>query len=580
MSAFVDELRSVDIVDCVFQQCGTGISLGTATIANCLFVGCSDSAIEFSGGRATVVNCTITDCTALKGGAIKYNNTPNSSRPESELILRNTILWNNVAVQANQVFVGDSAAGLTIEFCDVQDGRNGFGGAQPTWQPTDVVYRNNISAIPLFANPDNGDYRLLPGSPCIDAGTAEGAPSTDIDGNPRPSGDFVDIGAYEYTYGDIMAISCASQPPDEMAIDETFQFALLASGQELPATIAQWDVSGGIGSISDTGLFTATDVGVGTVTATLKSNDAIAAQSTSISVVPTTYRYEFTQSLPTGVSIFSLPLQPEEPLLASTLASDLGATVVIRAVDGQFRIYIPEIEFGDFVLEGGQGVIVNLLTPADYAVQGYPWGTPIAAPIAAQTPTWAFAVAGRFTGTPTGSRLRVTNGRTHQQLLVPIDGPGHVASAFVDMSQHSVVSVGDEINVELIGPGNTPLGDARRYVISPEDISSAYLLFDMPLLPDQNQVLRNYPNPLNPETWIPYQLRHAGATGIDIYNLKGQLVRYLDLGYQQAGWYLSKERAAYWDGRDTVGEEVGSGIYFYRLRGHSSQGVQKLVVLR
>ena len=567
---------SVSISNCLIRNNGTGIFLwhnAVATVTNCVIVDSNGPGINVIGdASAAVINSTIARNISGRGGGIQYSCNP-SSVP---FVVKNTILWGNLGTAGNQIAI---AAGppMQISFCNVQGGQ---GEVAVTSVVDGIDYRNNINAEPLFANPENGDYSLLPGSPCIDAGTADGAPTTDIEGNPRPYGDFVDIGAYEYAYGDITEISFASQPPDKMAIDEVFQFVLLASGQELPATIAQWNVSSGIGNISNTGLFTATHVGVGTVTATLKSNEAIVSQSEPISVVPSSHLYQFIQSLPAGVSIFSLPLRPQEPLMASSLASDLGATVVIRAVDGQFRVYIPEIEFGDFVLEGGQGVIVNLLTPTDYTVQGYPWGTPIAAPTTAQTPTWAFAVAGRFAGTPRGSQLRVTNRRTNQQLLVPIEGSAVVATAFVDMSQHSVVVAGDEITVELIGPGNTSLSKPRRYVVSSEDISSAYLLFDMPFFPDQNRVLRNYPNPLNPETWIPYQLHDASVTGIDIYNVKGQLIRYLDLGYQQAGWYTSKERAAYWDGRDTVGEEVGSGIYFYRLRGHSSQGVQKLVVLR
>ena len=78
-------------------------------------------------------------------------------------------------------------------------------------------------------------------------------------------------------------------------------------------------------------------------------------------------------------------------------------------------------------------------------------------------------------------------------------------------------------------------------------------------------LLPNYPNPFNPETWIPYQLAAAASVRIRIYDSMGQRVRALDLGQRPAGSYLSRNRAAYWDGRNTLGERVATGVYFYRL---------------
>ena len=85
------------------------------------------------------------------------------------------------------------------------------------------------------------------------------------------------------------------------------------------------------------------------------------------------------------------------------------------------------------------------------------------------------------------------------------------------------------------------------------------------LLPDETSLLRNYPNPFNPETWFPYQLSRAADVTFAIYSVNGTLVRTLSLGHQAAGVYRSKSRAAYWDGRNALGEPVASGIYFYTL---------------
>ena len=95
------------------------------------------------------------------------------------------------------------------------------------------------------------------------------------------------------------------------------------------------------------------------------------------------------------------------------------------------------------------------------------------------------------------------------------------------------------------------------------------------LLPEKTALLRNYPNPFNPETWIPYQLAHAADVTLTIYDAQGVLVRQLDLGYQQAGYYTNRTRAAYWDGRNHLGEAVGSGLYFYQLRAGDYAAIQK-----
>ena len=85
------------------------------------------------------------------------------------------------------------------------------------------------------------------------------------------------------------------------------------------------------------------------------------------------------------------------------------------------------------------------------------------------------------------------------------------------------------------------------------------------LLPDETALLRNYPNPFNPETWIPYQLSKPADVTFSIYSVNGRLVRTLSLGYQAAGVYRHRSRAAYWDGRNAHGEPVASGVYFYTL---------------
>jgi len=97
---------------------------------------------------------------------------------------------------------------------------------------------------------------------------------------------------------------------------------------------------------------------------------------------------------------------------------------------------------------------------------------------------------------------------------------------------------------------------------------------------EQTQLLANYPNPFNPETWIPYQLATNANVEIHIYNIHGVLVRRLELGHQLAGTYTNRGRAAYWDGRNDVGERVASGIYFYQLQADNLSLLRKMLILK
>jgi hypothetical protein len=96
----------------------------------------------------------------------------------------------------------------------------------------------------------------------------------------------------------------------------------------------------------------------------------------------------------------------------------------------------------------------------------------------------------------------------------------------------------------------------------------------------ETKLLPNYPNPFNPETWIPYQLAADTDVQLRIYDISGTLVRGLVMGHQQAGYYVNRERAAYWNGRDENGEWVSSGLYFYQLRAGDYSAVKRMVILK
>ena len=97
-------------------------------------------------------------------------------------------------------------------------------------------------------------------------------------------------------------------------------------------------------------------------------------------------------------------------------------------------------------------------------------------------------------------------------------------------------------------------------------------------VPEETKLLLNYPNPFNPETWIPYQLAKATDVTVSIYSVNGALVRTLALGHQAAGVYQTKSRAAYWDGRNELGERIASGVYFYTLIAGDFSATGKMLV--
>ena len=98
------------------------------------------------------------------------------------------------------------------------------------------------------------------------------------------------------------------------------------------------------------------------------------------------------------------------------------------------------------------------------------------------------------------------------------------------------------------------------------------------LIPEKTALLANYPNPFNPETWIPYQLAEPAEVTLIIYDIKGRVVRTLNMGHQRAGVYQNRNRAVYWNGRNAHGELVASGVYFYTLEAGDFTATRKMLI--
>ena len=296
-----------------------------------------------------------------------------------------------------------------------------------------------------------------------------------------------------------------------------------------------------------------------------------------------------------GLNMISVPLAAPTPMTAKSLVALTGATTIIQmdAVKQRFVAWTPSAPTDGFPIEGGKGYIVNVPKARKFAFIGAPWTDPTetteTAAASPSVPTelpqeaWAFVVAGHLEGKNAldGYHVSVRNLRTNGRITAPVEGD-YFAAATADLARRSVVEVGDVIQLQVIGPRGTVESETLRVKVTPQHVANAVLSVRLDNIgtPTQNLLLQNYPNPFNPETWIPYQLATDTDVKITIYASNGGVVRTLLLGHQTTGYYTGRDRAAYWDGRNTVGEPVASGIYFYQLTTPSFHQTRRLVIVK
>ncbi len=299
-------------------------------------------------------------------------------------------------------------------------------------------------------------------------------------------------------------------------------------------------------------------------------------------------------ALAKGLNMLSVPLAPPTPMSAKKLAGLTGATTVITldSANQRFVGWTPSAPNDGFPIQGGKGYIVNVPDSRSFAFVGAPWtdrrraaASPpaISAEISQEQNVWAFVVSGHLDGRPEfeGYRVIVRNLRTNSTMSATVQGD-YFAAATADLARRSVVEAGDVIELHVIGPDGNVESQTVRFNVTPEHLANAVLSVRLDGIgkPQQNQLLQNYPNPFNPETWIPYQLSVDSPVSVSIYDRTGALVRTLSLGIQSAGFYNSRGRAAYWDGRNAFGEQVASGVYFYSLHTPDFSATRKMQILK
>ena len=325
----------------------------------------------------------------------------------------------------------------------------------------------------------------------------------------------------------------------------------------------------------------------------------------------------FTLSLVIGLNIISLPNRPDTALTAYSLAQQISAidtdnvsvNFVIRMdpTSQRFKAFVPSVDASDsaynFSIDGGHGYIINMadtdpVSPRQVGFSGGIWvDLPATAPAADAVPdqNWAFVL-----DSPTllqlGSRQPATyrlidrqiKRRSRADASPPyirwqgqIEQPGRLRIALVDQSRRSVVNQGDQLELEIFDQQGQLMASSIVNITA-RDTEVGLVQVDLRLnpIPPATRLLPNYPNPFNPETWIPFQLHQSSLVSIQIYDATGLRIRRLELGLLPAGLYHTTDRAVYWNGRNQVGEQVASGIYFYQLEVDGYRQTRKMVILK
>jgi hypothetical protein len=257
----------------------------------------------------------------------------------------------------------------------------------------------------------------------------------------------------------------------------------------------------------------------------------------------------------------------------------------------------PETSPTNVIVEGGVGYIVMMKAAKIVTLTGETWEMPPinAAPVSLMTQrnvttTSVLVVEGAVCREDTGMELNgmkvTTRNLSVKQAATDSTGAnavsGRYITTFVDLSGSHAAKVGDIFEVSVFDATGTFSGNPLRYTVTPKDIQAGIVSLDIMLspIPKENTLLANYPNPFNPDTWIPYKLKEGTEVTILIYNIAGQIVKTIHLGREEAGLYLTKEKAAYWDGRNSEGEKVSSGVYFYTLQAGKFRATRKMNIIK
>ena len=184
-----------------------------------------------------------------------------------------------------------------------------------------------------------------------------------------------------------------------------------------------------------------------------------------------------------------------------------------------------------------------------------------------------------------GFRVKVKNLSTKAAVseITSIETADGYSMTLLDLANANAARVGDVLEISADSPN--PLIGVKpvRHTVTVDDVKNSTIQLEELIayeIPAETELLRNYPNPFNPETWIPYRLAEDADVSLTIYDTSGALVRSIDIGHQTAAVYETRAKAIYWDGRNRFGEQVASGLYFYHLSAGDFSGTRRMVILK
>ena len=308
-----------------------------------------------------------------------------------------------------------------------------------------------------------------------------------------------------------------------------------------------------------------------------------------------------------GMNLVGVPLNDSRITRMSDLLGLEGMndniTLAIVSDNGEFKLTESAGDSGDIAVTGGQSFILVAQRAAPVEITGVGWSNvsePAVAPSMALTGievtdiTPVLAVSGSILPPVGGAslpRLGVTDfsvtvknlstGRV-DTAMTDDDGVGY-RFTFVDTETGRAAQVGDIL--ELSAHSADPLIGVHpvRHTVTVEDVKRSHIPLGELVayeIPAKTELLLNYPNPFNPETWIPYRLAKDAFVTVTIYDQRGRVVRDIAVGHRIAAVYESRSKAIYWDGRTEFGERVASGLYFYTLTAGDYAATRKMVILK
>ena len=307
-------------------------------------------------------------------------------------------------------------------------------------------------------------------------------------------------------------------------------------------------------------------------------------------------------SLNAGENLIGLPVNDPRVTNVSDIiglfARGVVASVVVSTAD-RFVSVAAAGDANDGPVMGDAAYLITVTADATVLLTGTEWSNEMmtgAAPIAlagysvaGQTPVLDVhgTVLDEITGlAKEGFRVKVKNLSIQASLnrvtSLEMETGGYNMTV-VDLKSGNAARGGDVFEISADSPSPLIGVKPARHIVTVDDVKNSRIQLEALIayeIPAETKLLRNYPNPFNPETWIPYRLAKDAFVTLTIYDNGGRVVRTLEVGHRTAAVYESRSKAIYWDGRNHIGEQAASGVYFYHLTAGDYSATRRMVIVK